>query len=235
MFDDKIVCLGAGIESDENLPVTTSVNQSYLNGDVEFKTEGGNYRWILHDNIGYYFPNPSKMTLKTSEVQGRWTDVTKLLSDELLSADIFKLYFEHGKSPEDESYSYILVPNAKKSVLEEMETELSFKIKNETDRQEVVANGGSVAGVIFYEPGKSDVFGGIETDNPCLVMLKKQKNGMQLSIADPTQELKELGLLLESEYSGENAVAMNGKTKINIELPQNEEAGKTVTLQLKKQ
>ncbi len=232
MFDDKIVCLGAGIESDENLPVTTSVNQSYLNSEVEFKTEGENYRWILHDNIGYYFPNPSNMVLKTNEVQGRWTDVTKLLSDEWLSAAIFKLYFEHGVNPKNDSYEYILIPNAEKAELEEMETELPFKIKNETDRQEVIATGGSVAGVIFYEPGKSDVFGGIETDNPCLVMLKKQESSIQLSIADPTQKLKELNLVLQEKYSGENATIKNGKTEINILMPQNKQAGKTVTLLL---
>ena len=114
MFNNKIVCLGSGINSDEDLPVTTSVNQSYLNGEPMVKKEGENFKWILHDNIGYYFSQASEMNLQTNEVTGKWTDVTALLSDEEISAKIFNLYFEHGTNPVDESYEYILVPNSLK-------------------------------------------------------------------------------------------------------------------------
>lgn len=244
MFDDKIICLGAGINSDENLPVTTSVNQSYLNGAVEFKTtdnrvtnwpvETLGYKWILHDNIGYYFPNSSLVNLITDEVTGKWTDVTKLLSEEMLLAKIFKLYLEHGVNPEDQTYEYILVPNATKTELEQMVIEPPFSISNQTDNQEVIASNGNIAGIVFYEPGNSNVFGGIETDQPCLIMVKKLENGLEVSVADPTQKLIEINLVLAGEYSGNNITAQDGKTKINVVLPQLEQAGKTITLNLAK-
>jgi chondroitin AC lyase len=245
MFDDKIICLGSNVNSSEDLPATTSVNQSFLEGDVIIKTRESEKThgkveelldpaWILHNNIGYFFPKGGKLKLETGKVEGRWTDVTKLLSEEMLSADIFKLYFEHGTNPEDESYQYILNPGATKTDLEEMEKQLPFQIINLKNLQEVISIDGSIAGVVFYEPTKSYVFGGVETDQPCLVLLKSLESGIQVSVSDPTQKLSEINLIVNGEYLGESVTTESGKTKLKVALPQEGEAGKTVTLMLNK-
>lgn len=234
MFDNKIVCLGAGINADEDLPVTTSVNQSYLKGEVETKMKDENYKWILQDDIGYFFPVPSKLILKTDEVKGRWTDVTKLLSDEELSAKIFKLYFDHGVNPKNKSYQYFLVPNASKKQLEEIENTQPFTIKNDKNRQEVIKTDDSLAGIVFYKAGKSDVFGGIESNRPCIVMLKQTGNKLAISVADPTQKLNEISLKVKGKFMGQENATLDGETAINVVLPKNEDAGKTVTLKLKR-
>ena len=245
MFDDKIVCLGAGIRAHEGIPLTTSINQSYLNGEVRFR-EGEvekvakqnervlNPSWIMHDDIGYIFPNGGNLKLETKKVEGRWTDVTKLLSDETLSANIFKLWIEHGIDPKNDSYAYILVPNAAKNELVEFEKHAPFDILNTSRRQEVVAKDGAFAAVIFYEAGKSEVFGGIESSQPCLVMVKRTYQGMQISTSDPTQKLEEIVLLLDEKYSGQHATQQDGKTKIRVVLPQNGYAGKSVNIKLNK-
>ena len=248
MFENKIVCLGAGINSQAGLPVTTSVNQSYLNGDPEIEIykdlkkdwpkDRTAFKWILHDYIGYYFPKPQILNIHTSEVKGKWTDVTILLSEETIAADIFKLYFEHGINPKNDSYEYILIPNATKSDLVKMENELSFEIINSTNTQEVINSDKTMAGIVFYKAGKSATFEGIEVDQPCLVILKKQNDGLQVSVADPTQKLSEINLIINGEFSGEFsgefATSGNGKTKLKITLHKEGEAGKTVTLNLKK-
>lgn len=53
-----------------------------------------------------------------------------------------------------------------------------------------------------------------------------------LSVADPTQKLTEINLVLQGEYSGENLNVKEGKTHLKIELPKEGEAGKTVTIEL---
>ena len=58
------------------------------------------------------------------------------------------------------------MPNATKTILEEIEKNPSFKITNTKTKQEVVLNDGTIAGVVFYEPGKSDLLNGIEVDQP---------------------------------------------------------------------
>ncbi|MCF6332386.1 MAG: polysaccharide lyase 8 family protein [Draconibacterium sp.] len=240
MFDNKVVCLGAGISLSQGLLVTTSINQSFLKGDVEQKTNNNKsgkslvFDWILHDNIGYVFPVKAQVNVETGAVEGAWNKVTLRYSDKKLTSNIFKLWFDHGVNPKDETYNYILVPNATKTILEEMEKQLPFEIVNRKNRQEVVSTNGLIAGIIFYEPGKSDVFGGIEVDQPCLVMLKKHDNGLQVSVADPTQKLSEINLILNDEYFGEFATSKNKKTEIKIALQKGGESGKTVTLELTK-
>lgn len=245
MFDNKIVCLGAGISSSEGIPVTTSVNQSYFKGGVIVKTSEGekladeseefkNPGWIIHDNIGYFFPAGGKLQLETREVEGAWHWVASRFSDDTLKASIFKLWFEHGTNPNGESYQYILVPNASKQKMEEMESNQPFKIKNRTEFQEVVTANGETGGVVFYQPGKSDLFGGVDVDKPCLLMLRKQEDGLQISLVDPTQLLSEIILTFNESFSGENVELQNGRSRVKVMLPQGEKAGMTVTLKLLK-
>ena len=78
------------------------------------------------------------------------------------------------------------------------------------------------------------MFGGIESDQPCVIMFKKQENEWQISLADPTQKLDEINLKLTGNFAGENAFTENGQITLKVELPKNELAGKTVTLSLSK-
>ena len=245
MFDDKVVCLGAAISSSEGLPVTTSVNQSFLNGDVVIKTEKGektgseseelkNPLWILHDNIGYLFPKGGNLQLQTREVNGSWHWVATRYPEDILKAGIFKLWFEHGTNPKSESYEYLIVPNAKRDKMVELENQSPFEIQNGKDIQEVVSSNGDLAGVVFYKSGKSNVFGGIEVDKPCVVLLKKSGDELTVSVSDPTQLLNVINLTISANYSAENSKVDNGKTNIKVMLPQNEESGKTETLKLNK-
>lgn len=245
MFDNKIVCLGAGISSSEGIPVATSVNQSYFIGDVIIKTsdeeksageskELKKPEWILHDNIGYIFPTGGNLKLETREVDGSWNRVASRYPGEIIKAGIFKLWFYHGTNPKAETYQYILVPNASKQKMVELESNKPFNIKNENEIQEVISADGEIAGIVFYKPGITGVFGGIEVDNPCLVMVKNQTDGLWVSVADPTQLLSEIKLTINGSFSGENIAKQNDKTVINVKLPKGEEVGKSVVFQLKK-
>ncbi len=67
-FDEAVICLGAGINSDENKEVTKTINQSFLHGKVLVKQaaasetiEAGQHNlsgvlWILHDDWEIFFP-----------------------------------------------------------------------------------------------------------------------------------------------------------------------------------
>ena len=243
MLDELIVCLGAGINSNTDLTTTTSVNQSYLQGDVIVKSQSNVYKaeskqdlenptWVLHDNIGYYFPKGGSLKLEASEVEGAWHWVAMRYPEEIIKADIFKLWFDHGRRPKDETYNYVLVPNASKTKLEEMESQFPFNFTNRKNRQEVASIDGSFVGVVFYEQGKSDVLGGIEVDNPCLVLMKRNGDNLELSVSDPTQQLKELNLIIQGEYKGDFATNVSGKTMVKVVLPDEDNKGKTVTVKL---
>lgn len=243
MFNDVIICLGAGINSSEGVPVTTAVNQSYLKNEPIIKTSETedkaidqqkltNPDWILHDSIGYMFPEGGTLKLETKKVEGSWNRVALRYPDEKITDQIFKLWFEHGINPNNRSYEYVLVPNADRTVMERMERQLPYEIKNWKNRQEIISNSGEMAGIVFYESGKSEAFGGIEVDRPCVIMLKNQAGDLHLSVADPTQLLEEMNIAFDRKLSGENAKIQHGKTKVKIDFPGDSEAGKTATVKL---
>lgn len=245
MLDGKIVCLGNGITADTDFPVTTSINQAHLNGKVLIqqgetqKMAGASESldhpdWVLHDGLGYLFPEGGELRLETKPVKGSWHRVAIRYPVDYQSSPIFKLWLEHGTHPQDQRYSFTLVPGASEKLMKRLHRKMPFTISNEKNIQSVIARKGKQAGIIFHQAGKSDLFGGVKADQPCIVLLKKQKRQIQISVADPTQKLKELQLILDDEYSGEHTTYANGKTQLSIPLPQNGEAGSTVSFVLER-
>lgn len=245
MFNDMIVALGADITSSENLPVVTTVNQSFLRGTVTVKT--GNTEkipgesesisdpvWILHDQTGYLFPQGGSLFLEAKNVEGSWHWSTSRFPEEILKADLFRLWFEHGTNPSGKSYQYILVPDANVEKLNQLENNKPFVLLNEKNVQQVVASDGKTAGIVFYTKGKTQIFGGIQTDQPCVMMIRETHDGIGISLADPTQLLEKVILKIGGNYNAENAKAENGVTTLTVNLPIGEDAGKSVTALLRK-
>jgi chondroitin AC lyase len=250
IFNDQVVCLGAGITSAAGVPVTTSVNQSFLKGEVLAKTketitiqpESGEAlqpKWILHDHAGYFFPEGANLKLETKTVTGSWNKVASMYKDEPITAPIFKLWIEHGIVPTDQTYAYCLVPKATKQKMEQMAAKPTFRIlKNDKKMQEVISANQQWSGMVFYLPGKSAQPDGIEVDQPCVVMQQKNGKERSLSLSDPTQKRKQLTLRLSGNYQTTTVRTKTnfdqGKTTFTIDLPSSPEAGKTVLLKLSK-
>ena len=244
MFDGKIICLGAGIASVNGLPVTTGVNQTFLNGEVRVKSGSGisslqgkqslrSPDWIIHDRIGYLFPEGGSLVAQAENVEGSWNWVARQYPEEIIRADLFRLWFDHGKDPTGGSYEYILIPGADQQQLESLENELPFEIRNGKDMQAVIARDFSYAGIVFFRAGKLDMGPGIEVSKPCVLMIKKSREGWQVSVAEPTQLENEILIFLDGEFNHEYARPENGRTMLTVPLPQGEQAGKSVTMEVK--
>ncbi|WP_282122064.1 polysaccharide lyase 8 family protein [Algibacter mikhailovii] len=245
MFDDAIVCLGSGISSNSKHSVTTAVNQSFLKGGVLLgkddkietsirKLKGGNPDWILHDNMGYLFPDGGQIYLSTNILEGSWNKVAKRYRPVILTEPIFKMWLAHGKQPKDKTYAYILIPNASEEKMKVFHKNKPFQIVNTQVFQSVETIDKKNAGIVFYEKGTTKIKGGISVDKPCVMMLKEKANQLELFVSDPTHKLSEMRVVLSGRYEGEASQYKNGKTQITIALPKGDEAGKTVSLQLHK-
>lgn len=245
MFNDMVVCLGSNINSTRGFTVATTANQSFLNGDVIIGTANGERmgaalevlespQWILHDNVGYIFPKGGSVHLEAQTVTGAWNKVVGYYSAEEKQTNIFKLWVDNGVNPVAGKYAYILVPNATKQKMQALNSEQAFAITNESDIQTVESVDGRVAGVVFYKAGVAQVFGGIEVTEACVAMLKKTDKGVSLFVADPTQKLTSMQLILNESFSANNTITKNGKTIVNINFPKGFDAGKTVHIELEK-
>lgn len=245
MFDDMIVCLGNGISSQSQWPVTTSINQVFRNKLSAVKTNSGkeweesnNLKksdWFLHDSLGYFFPEGGNVHLETKSVKGAWNWVANRYPEIIDSSQIVKLWIDHGISPKDEAYEYVLVPNATETKMNEMEKKFPLKIINEKDRQEVVSAQGWSTVIVFYKPGKSEALGGIEVNKPCILILDELMGATNIRITDPTRKLDEIKLTLnDSAWTDKKIVVENGKSVVNIEFPRSENLDKTMQFTIHK-
>ncbi len=242
MINDKIVCLGNGITAKTNDEVTTSINQTLLQGSVIVNNHGENKvvfgdssvtnpRWVLHNNIGYIFPTGGNVNLATKSVTGSWHNVAHRYVDEPVSTNIFSLWLSHGSNPVNQQYAYSIIPNANATLMATLTKQKESTIINNDTLQAVVSTNGHIAGAVFYKAGKANIFGGVQVDQPCIVLLTKQSDKVLLSISDPTQKLTDIRFSIKGKYK--SGSFSNGITTCNIKLPKGFEAGKSMQIILK--
>lgn len=203
-FDDEVVCLGAGITSTATVPVNTTINQCTLvggkatvsaNGQVSEVAMGeyaydNNLNWAWHNNIGYVFPDGGNIFLLNQSRSGSWYDINTTASKTVMKKNVFTLGFNHGQSPKDDTYAYIVVPN-KSSAAEMAAYPMdNIEILANTDSMQVVRN--KKLGVwefIFYQ-GATFTHGelSIKVNKGCALLFKDiEKPSVQFHIADPAQ------------------------------------------------
>lgn len=202
-FDNEVVCLGAGIQSTSTYPVHTTVNQCFLKGgilvdkgDKEETLANGSHtlqapQWVLHDKIGYFFPQKEEVFLTAQTQSGRWYDINTSKSKKEEKMDVFTLGINHGVGPKDGSYAYIVVPG--KTSAQEMKAyqkKNAIEILSNNPKIQAVRNTKlNVWMVTFFETGtfKHKELS-VTVDKPCVLMVKDiNAKSVNLHIADPGQ------------------------------------------------
>lgn len=204
-FDDEVVCLGSDIHSTSPEAVYTSVNQCLaasegavisVDGKQEIlpaqETVYGNVDWILHDGIGYLFPQGGRVVAGVQWQSGTWYDINNSVNRrELVEEKVFTVSFDHGRQPESATYAYIVVPG--KRTTSEMEnyskTNTVEILSNTADMQAVFHRKLNIWQLVFYRPGEFK-YGklSILVDKPCALIVKKVTIGiLVVHVADPGQ------------------------------------------------
>ena len=257
-FDKEYVCLGADIRSRPDVPVATTVNQVLLRSDITIMKDGevkklprgshelSEVKFVHQDKIGYIFPIPTTVQVSNQEEKGRWSDITdqKNISTEVITLDVFKLWFDHGKSPDSASYQYIVVPGVSEQEL--IETSVDNRgikiIANTSEVQGVSNNKLGISQIAFYTAGEVKVSAHltVRMDSPGMAMLKvKDDKAYELTVADPTRKLNRVMVTLSGKYTveGDHQVSLadpkRDDTLIILDLPTGVYAGKSISVALK--
>ncbi|MFW5835607.1 MAG: polysaccharide lyase family 8 super-sandwich domain-containing protein [bacterium] len=256
-FDNEYVCLGAGINSNPNLPAYTTINQTHLRGDVTVNQGGRtdvvpqsnsnleNVKWVHHDRAGYILPEPATVNLSNRAQQGRWSDISAALSasDELVTQDVFLLGFNHGSRPSNASYQYIVVPDVTAEELASTSAnnrDISI-LSNTSHLQGVMHNKLGICQLAFYKAGEVEISDGytVKMDSQGMAMLKMNGNRIEeLTVSDPSRKLTRATLTLPGIYNsqGENFSTIpnnnENSTLIIIDLPTDVYAGSSTTIEL---
>ncbi|MGJ1284984.1 polysaccharide lyase 8 family protein [Sphingobacterium spiritivorum] len=228
-LDQEILCLGADINSDLDVPVTTTINQAWLQGPVQLdgKTTvkkqapaqvSASQLW--HNGSGYVIAEGQRTFLSAETQEGSWKRINKSGEAAPVKGDVFKLWIDHGIRPKDAHYEYRVLPaltNAKAFAKIKNPAQV---IENTKRAQIVYYSGSQLLMGVMYEAGKIEHEGLIfTTDKPCVFMLRKTGNQVMLDISDP--------LYKETQITVSAGQGTAGQPR-TISLPQKELQGSTV-------
>jgi hypothetical protein len=189
-FDDEYVALGAGIESDSEVPVHTTVNQTKAAaprtaaGAVPSGTDGAVMQgaWVHNNQVGYVFPEEtafcvSNLDHNTLGLPTLWDSTySQFAIDNLIldgtytvSDNTFSLWIDHGAEPKDATYAYIVVPGKTAAETAAYAAHIPVTVLcNTGEVQAVRHNALRQTAVNFYQAGETTLNGTrITADAPC--------------------------------------------------------------------
>lgn len=213
-FDDEILCLGSNMHSEHDFH--TTVEQNWGKDSIivccggEIKSLYGCFppkylydvRWILHDSIGYYFPDACDVVLSNDSTYGNWNRIAKTQEDKNIRGKVFTLTIPHRNNMQS-NYKYVLLPSIDKSGIERYIKDSTLKIYN-TDSVQIVSHESlNITECVFYKPCQIifDKFN-VKVDNPVLLLLKSYKDSLVVNVADPLQNQKPITIIIKDIDSG---------------------------------
>lgn len=202
MVDDVVIALGSNISSRDG-EIHTTIDNRILRGKKENRVtidgttinlEGN----IPGENFGYKILGAPKMTVKTENRTGTWKEIGGK-SDVPITETYFTAYIDHGKNPNNEKYSYIIMPMFSKEEIEKYDTS-SIKILQQDENAHAIRKG-NIVGINFWKDtlNKVDKF---KTYSTLSLLSKENDDNIELWISDPTQLSKISSTLeIDGKYS----------------------------------
>ncbi|NOV03947.1 polysaccharide lyase family 8 super-sandwich domain-containing protein [Paenibacillus planticolens] len=214
MLGDQIVALGSGIASTDAVrTVETIVENRKLNenGDNPLTVDGvtkpigagwseqmNNVHWaslagnVSGSNIGYYFPGTATITGLRESRTGTWKQVNTGGSTDQVTNPFLSLAFNHGKSPVNASYAYVVLPGKDAAATANYAANPDIQIlENSGDAHAVMDTTLHAVGANFWNDVTKTVYANNE---PLLTSSQKasvttlETNGqLHIGISDPTK------------------------------------------------
>lgn len=237
-FDTEWVALGAGITGRTQWPILTSVNQCLLRTAV--LTNAGPVSspgedviqgpcWVLHDGIGYVFPEEQTVELRHGPQHGNWHHINRRHPDEPVTKDVFNLWIDHGAEPDNDTYFYMVVPGADARRLNTYLDSSDINVlSNAPELQALYHRGLGVLQAVFYEAGELELHdgGSVRVDQPCMLMIDHSGSAIQISVSSPEAKAMRVDVM----YRPPSALSDRREpVRITFNLPAEEAAGSTVT------
>jgi chondroitin AC lyase len=223
---DGVIALGTDIQSGNTNTVTSTINQTYLEGKVYVKAKQleeasksknlANVNWVYHHKIAYHNLSKTTLSLKIEEQKGSWGEIAKIYNTDKLKANMFTLFVNHGKQPKAANYAYFIQPNV--SLKEVKSYKPNFKVlENSAKAQIIHFTKDDKFAFVIYQPFtfSHPKLGNIKFEQAGLYSLVKEKNKWNITVADPIQKLSEIAIQFNQQ-------------KHNISLPQGQDLGKSV-------
>ncbi|WP_436843093.1 polysaccharide lyase 8 family protein [Streptomyces venezuelae] len=213
-LDNAVVALGAGISASDGRTIETVVENRNLHADGPARrlvVDGrgrpghdgwsarlGGARWAhLSGTGGYVFPSyPGRpgpavdvglRALREVRV-GAWRDINTGAdtggSASPVTRRYLTLWLDHGVSPSDASYAYVLLPGASEAATAVWARSSPVRVvANDAGVQAVEARRDGLLAAHFWRPGR---LGGLSVSGPGTVLVRRGRGGgVSVAVADP--------------------------------------------------
>ncbi|MFB8032458.1 polysaccharide lyase 8 family protein [Streptomyces sp. NPDC056004] len=210
LLDNAVIALGAGITASDGRPVETIVENRNLGTDgchrllvdgvrlpVEqgWSDEFGRARWAHVDSVGgYVFPEGTALRALREERTGTWraidTGADTGGSTYPVARRYLTLWTDHGTSPTDAHYAYVLLPGASATATAVWSRSRPVRIvANDTTAQAVEVRRAGLTAVNFWGAGTT---AGITASGQASVLVLRQGGQVRVAVADPGRTLTTL-------------------------------------------
>ncbi len=213
LFGNRVTALGTGIKSTDNRQVETIVENRKLNeagnnvltvnGAVQPASLGWSQKldgvsWahlagaVPGADIGYYFPNAPSLNMKREARAGSWQQVNTGGASASVTDPYLSLAFDHGKSPTDGSYAYVLLPNQSAASTAGYAANPTVQVLAQNDDVHAIFDTEhAVLGANFWKDEQKAVsMNGapiLSSDKKASVTMKESNGELHIGVSDPTQ------------------------------------------------
>jgi hyaluronate lyase len=203
MFDDEIVCLGAGITDGSATNVHTTVENRRLNsaGNNALTVNGSTMpptlgwtsnltgvSWCALDGSGgYYFPSGANVTALRQARTGKWSDIDAGGTTTSYTRNYLSLIWDHGVKPTNATYAYVLLPNYTTAGVSNYALNPEIVILTNTPVIQAVCESTlNVLAANFWTNGNQTAEI-LTASNQCSVICRETNNVLEINVSDPTQ------------------------------------------------
>ncbi|MEU9089474.1 polysaccharide lyase 8 family protein [Streptomyces sp. NPDC048428] len=214
LLDNAVVALGSGITASDGRTVETVVENRSLgaNGRHRLLVDGvpqpveqgraaafDRARWAHLDGTGgYVFPGTTALRTLREQRTGTWRSVNTGAdtggSTDPVTRRYVTLWVDHGISPTDAGYAYVLLPGASAAATAVWAHSQPVRIvANDATAQAVEDRRTGLTAVHFWGAGSA---AGITSSGPATVLVRRRGAHVSVAVADPgrTQTVVSVGL-----------------------------------------
>ncbi|OKJ74777.1 polysaccharide lyase 8 family protein [Streptomyces sp. CB02460] len=198
LLDNTVVALGAGITSGDGRPVETVIENRNLGADGRNRLlvdglpgRNGAYsraRWAHIEGVGgYVLPGGAALRTLREERTGTWraidTGADTGGSTDPVTRRYLTLWLDHGTSPTDAGYAYVLLPGASAAATAVWSASRPVRVlANDATAQAVEDRRTGLTAVHFWAAGTA---AGITASGPATVLVRRRGSRVSVAVADP--------------------------------------------------
>lgn len=213
-FGNKMVALGAGINSTSSGAVETIVdnrvidtagdNALVVNGTTQPATLGRsstlpNVTWaymdgnVTNSGIGYYFPQAASLYALRESRTGEWSTINTGGPTTPRTNNFLSLAFEHGTQPTSAGYAYVVLPNQTASSMAAYAVSPDITIlENSTSAQAVYDASANAYGANFWSGAPHTIHDQngsnlLASAQQASVTMAQSGGELDIAVSDPTQ------------------------------------------------